>query len=229
MRRLPDGVLKQVPPPEERTELIGAYHNTCGHFGSRRTAALVLNSYWWHGLQDDVAHLVSGCKKCSRIKASFGTAEPGELPACRCLRPPGATNTSSLLVNTSQHTKHIEAVPIPDKTPECTSYAFLHHVLSRFGACAEVVHDNGGEWDGEMEQSTACELGCQWHIWQLCAACSASKAERSWLAGVPWRARPESPPTVPTLSEVASHQQAGSGNRCHSCTPPAVTAACIDA
>jgi hypothetical protein len=48
--------------------------------------------------------------------------------------------------------KHIEAIPIAEKTPECTAYAFLHNVLARFGACAELVHDQGGEWEGAFRQ-----------------------------------------------------------------------------
>jgi hypothetical protein len=48
--------------------------------------------------------------------------------------------------------KHMEAIPIADKTPECTTYAFMHNVLARFGACAELVHDNGSEWEGAFKR-----------------------------------------------------------------------------
>lgn len=78
-RHMPDGPVKQVPAPEDRLPLVKQMHERCGHFGSRRTAALVLSAYWWHGLQADVAHLVSACKECSRVKATFNAADPKEL------------------------------------------------------------------------------------------------------------------------------------------------------
>lgn len=79
IRTMPDGTTKLVPAPQERLPLIKQLHDRCGHFGIRRTAALVLNAYWWHGLNADVSSVVGACKECDRIKASFGQAEPPAL------------------------------------------------------------------------------------------------------------------------------------------------------
>jgi hypothetical protein len=165
LRRMPDGTVKQVPPPDERVGIIKQYHNRCGHFGVRRTAALVLNSFWWHGLQADVAHLVSGCKECSRIRASFGNTEPASLQPLPIKGlgyrwgvdlagplPETPRGNKYIMICVEHFSKHIEAIPIAEKTPECTAYAFLHNVLARFGACAELVHDQGGEWEGAFRQ-----------------------------------------------------------------------------
>jgi hypothetical protein len=57
-----------------------------------------------------------------------------------------------VMICVEHFSKHIEAIPIADKPPECTSYAFLHNDLARFCACAEVVHDNCGEWGGAFAQ-----------------------------------------------------------------------------
>jgi hypothetical protein len=57
-----------------------------------------------------------------------------------------------LFIGVEHFSKHIVAVPIADKTPECTSYAFLHNVLCKYGAMAECCHDRGGEWCGAFEQ-----------------------------------------------------------------------------
>jgi hypothetical protein len=54
LRKMPDGSLREVPRPENRSELISKYHDM-GHYGVRRTAALVLTAYWWHGLLAEVA------------------------------------------------------------------------------------------------------------------------------------------------------------------------------
>jgi hypothetical protein len=160
-RIMPNGAVKQVPHPDERWRLVKQLHERCGHFGARRTAALVLNSYWWHGLQADVAHLVSACKECSRVKATFNATDPAELQPLPIKGlgyrwgvdlagpfPETARGHRYIMVCVEHFSKMVEAIPIPDKTPECTAYAFLHNVLARYGACAECVHDNGTEWSG---------------------------------------------------------------------------------
>jgi hypothetical protein len=165
LRRMPNGAVLQVPPPESRMAIMKQLHNGCGHFGVRRTAALVLNSFWWHGVQADVAHLVSGCKECSRIRATFGNAEPANLQPLPIKGlgyrwgvdlagplPKTPRGHQYVMICVEHFSKHLEAIPIADKTPECTSYAFLHNVLARFGACAELVHDRGSEWDGAFKR-----------------------------------------------------------------------------
>ena len=164
-RLMPDGAAKQVPPPSERAQLIKATHSKCGHFGIRRTAALILTSFWWNGLQADVAHVVSACKECSRVKATFNAADPPSLQPLPIKGlgyrwgvdlagpfPETPRGNKYIMVCVEHFSKQIEAIPIADKTPECTAYAFLHNVIARYGACAEVVHDNGTEWTGEAFQ-----------------------------------------------------------------------------
>jgi len=47
--------------------------------------------------------------------------------------------------------KWIELVPSPDKSNEGVTYAFLNKVLSHFGAPAEVLTDQGTEFQGEFQ------------------------------------------------------------------------------
>jgi len=165
LRRLPSGVLKEVPRPEQRLKLIKQMHERCGHFGTRRTTALVLTSFWWHGLQADVTNVVSGCKECSRIKASFKTADPPTLQPLPIKGlgyrwgvdlagplPQTSRGNVYVMICVEHFSKHIEAIPIRNKTPEETAYAFAHNVLARFGACAELVHDQGTEWGGVFSE-----------------------------------------------------------------------------
>jgi len=46
-------------------------------------------------------------------------------------------------------------VPTPTKEARDTSYAFLHHVLGKYAACAEVVTDQGTEYQGEFAELLA--------------------------------------------------------------------------
>eukprot|EP00882_Tetradesmus_deserticola_P006752 GHRQ01007107.1.p1 GENE.GHRQ01007107.1~~GHRQ01007107.1.p1 ORF type:complete len:434 (+),score=70.66 GHRQ01007107.1:544-1845(+) len=161
---MPNGTLREVPLPANRQEIIKQCHNRTGHFGIRRTTAMLLHTWWWHGLQADVVAAVSACKECSRVDASFN-AKPAELQPVpiRGLKyrwgldlagpfPETPWGHKYLFIAVEHFSKHIVAVPIADKTPECTSYAFLHNVLSKYCAMAECCHDRGGEWCGAFEQ-----------------------------------------------------------------------------
>ena len=43
-------------------------------------------------------------------------------------------------------------MPIPDKHSSTTAFAFLHNVLGRYGACAEVLTDQGTEFQGAFQE-----------------------------------------------------------------------------
>eukprot|EP00775_Hariotina_reticulata_P005639 gene5639-biopygen7440 len=45
-RIMPDGTYKIVPKPADRLALVQQQHEQCGHFGVKRTAALLLGKYW---------------------------------------------------------------------------------------------------------------------------------------------------------------------------------------
>jgi hypothetical protein len=47
--------------------------------------------------------------------------------------------------------KWIELVPSPDKSSEGVAYALLDRMLSHFGAQAEVLTDQGIEFQGEFQ------------------------------------------------------------------------------
>jgi len=49
-------------------------------------------------------------------------------------------------------TKWVEAAPLPDKSSASVISAFNYNVLSRYGACAEVVTDQGSEFKGDFEE-----------------------------------------------------------------------------
>jgi hypothetical protein len=56
-----------------------------------------------------------------------------------------------VLVMVEHFSKWIELVPSPDKSSEGVAYAFLDRVLSHFGAPAEVLTDQGTEFQGEFQ------------------------------------------------------------------------------
>jgi site-specific DNA-cytosine methylase len=82
LRLMPDNSTRIVPPPADRLQLIKDCHDRTGHFGIRRTTSLLLHTWWWHGIQADAASVVSACKECSRVRATFNAklAELQPLP-----------------------------------------------------------------------------------------------------------------------------------------------------
>jgi transposase InsO family protein len=56
-----------------------------------------------------------------------------------------------VLVLVEHFSKHIVLVPTRDKEPSTVAEVFTREVLTRFGACAEVVTDRGGDLSGEFQ------------------------------------------------------------------------------
>eukprot|EP00775_Hariotina_reticulata_P013865 gene13865-biopygen15796 len=157
-RIMPDGTYKIVPKPADRLALVQQQHEQCGHFGVRRTAALLLGKYWWHGVLADVSKVIQRCQHCSRVRATFSDKQEelqsipisslgfrwhidlaGPLPVSK-------HGSRFVMVAIEAFSKYLVVVPLPDKKPETVALAFLQHVLSRFAAPGQVVSDNGAEF-----------------------------------------------------------------------------------
>ena len=139
-------------------------HEETGHFGIRRTMALLLTKHWWHGMHRDVATLVRHCEHCDRVNTSFAAPQPDLHPLpvqglfyrwgvdlCGPLPTTGGGNIY-VMICVEHFSKYIVLVPLPDKEAARTASAFLHHILGRYGACAEVCSDQGSEWKGPFAQ-----------------------------------------------------------------------------
>lgn len=169
LRLLPDGSYRIVPQPEQRRQLIQQQHEQCGHFGVRRTAALLSTKYWWRGLLADTAAVVSRCQHCSMVNASFnakGNREQLQSIPISSLGfrwhvdlagpfPVSQRGSRYVMVAVEAFSKWLEAIPLINKEPDTVAYAFLHNVLARFAAPGQVVTDNGAEWEGAFAQLMA--------------------------------------------------------------------------
>ena len=155
---------REVLPPDQRAAAVKAAHERCGHFGRKRTTHLLLLSYWWPGIYQDVRRCIDSCQSCSQVKASgFNSQQPELSPLpiqgmfyrwhvdlCGPF-PESKHGYKYVMVCVEAFSKHAELVPIRDKSAPEVAYAFLHNVLGRFGACAEVVTDQGTEFQGEFQ------------------------------------------------------------------------------
>ena len=163
-RVFPDGSTRLVPKPAERKDLILQFHQRTGHYGVRRTRALLGNSYWWVGLWTDVAAELSKCSLCARVRSTFNSEQPElhPLPISGIMYrwgvdlcgpfPETDRKHQYVMVAVEHYSKHLELVPISNKEPSTTAAAFAAAVLGRYGSPAEVLTDRGGEWHKEFEQ-----------------------------------------------------------------------------
>ncbi|PNH08435.1 Pro-Pol polyprotein [Tetrabaena socialis] len=164
VRVMANGSLRPVPPPAVRRQLIEATHSRNGHFGTRRTCALLQLGFWWHGMSRDVAAVVRDCKLCDRANA-VGNVRPAALHPLPVMGPfyhwgvdlAGPLPLTKqgnvyVMIAIEHYSKHVELIPLPDKTSACTAQAFLQNVLARFSAPAEVVTDQGTEFLSEFDE-----------------------------------------------------------------------------
>ncbi|OAE19927.1 hypothetical protein AXG93_1520s1000 [Marchantia polymorpha subsp. ruderalis] len=114
-------------------------------------------------MHTQVQQLVSRCIVCDRVRASFNAPTP-ELHPLPIMGlgyrwsldfagplPLTVRHHRYVLVMVEHFSKWIELVALPDKASEGVAYAFLDRVLSHYGAPAEVLTDQGTEFQGEFQ------------------------------------------------------------------------------
>jgi len=154
---------KVVPHPDKRTDLVKQAHEQHGHFGVKRTTALLLPYYWWAGLGQHVKHFVKRCTLCDRVNNAFNASAPQLQPLpvqgifyrwgvdlAGPFNPMSLSGHKFVMILVEHFTKFVDAVAIPDKSAVTTAQVFLERVLCQFGNCAEVVTDGGSEFAGEF-------------------------------------------------------------------------------
>ena len=143
--------------------MIRAIHIEVGHFGVHKTHSLLEPTYFWSGMFAQVRKEVSSCTVCDRVKANFEVKDPTLKPlpimgmfyrwgVDLCKMPFKSVSGNKYVVVMIEHfSKWIELVPIPEKTSRHTAAA-LRGVLCRYGAPAEVLTDQGEEFQGEFAE-----------------------------------------------------------------------------
>ena len=163
-RRWSGGDIRKVPPPDQRAELMRNMHVQAGHFGRDRTLSLLAKEFWWKGMARHVREMVRACPECARGAAVFGDVpkQLHPLPVRGLFYrwsvdllgplPETATGCKYVMVMVEHFSRYLDIAPIPSKLAEVTAAIFKRHVLGRFGSCAELLSDQGGEWQGAFHE-----------------------------------------------------------------------------
>jgi transposase-like protein len=140
-----------------------------GHLGIRRTLQNITKRFWWPKMRKDTIEYVRTCDLCQHAKSS--TAEASHMHDLKVWHVPGPFHTVHLdlcgpfnikdkannirvttkgnqyiLVIVDAFTGWAEAVPIPDKTTEVVTEAFITEWIARCGVPYRILTDNGAEF-----------------------------------------------------------------------------------
>ena len=134
----------------------------------RRTLHILLQTYWWSGILKNVASILRQCEICDRAKAAFKHSHQPQLHPLTIeglfyrigldlFGPLPLTKFGFLfvLIAIEHYSKAIVLVPMPSKEAKHVAFAFAQGVLARFGACAEVITDQGREFQGAFDELCA--------------------------------------------------------------------------
>ena len=120
-------------------------------------------------MRDDVVRVLSTCDKCCRVKTAFNAEDPQlhSLPIKGLFYRWSADLTRKSLsadgnfygmVCVESLSRYVELIALTNKEAQTVANAFRTHILGRFGACAEVVTDQGSEFKGEFHELMAESL-----------------------------------------------------------------------
>ena len=153
--------MKPIPNIDTRAAIIQSAHKL-GHFGVTKTTHLVQARYWWWGLTDMVKQEVKACPECKLMRHTFN--EPTvmtPIPVHSAFHKVGidivgplqrtANGNRYIVTSIDYMTKWVEAKALPDKTSKHTAEFLYSDIISRHGCPAEIVSDQGGEFQGAFQ------------------------------------------------------------------------------
>ncbi|GBG77816.1 hypothetical protein CBR_g25747 [Chara braunii] len=165
-----------VPNRESlRSLFLGECHDATGHFGYKKTAANLLQRFWWPTMMRDAQLYVETCQVCQRDKqrteAPLGPLKPLPIP-----KRPGeslsmdfmdtlVTSRSGMrhiFVIVDRFSKYARLIAIPETTKtEYVIRLFKDHWVRDFGLPKSIMSDRDVRFTSELWKAAAVEQGTQ--------------------------------------------------------------------
>ena len=151
---------RKVVPTHKRDEILAEAHQL-GHFGVKKTYALLRTLYWWPKLYRDVHAWVKGCQICqhrknpgtpSKTTAAFTPSFPmelicwdimGPLPISRC-------GHKYILVIIDAFSRWATAIPLAETSAITLSDCLWEAFLTKYGAPRHIHSDQGRNLNAEV-------------------------------------------------------------------------------
>jgi hypothetical protein len=170
---LSEGKIVVPDSPTLRKQVIEEHHAPAysGHVGINRTAELVMRTFTWPGLRDDVQAYVQTCHQCQTTKPR-NTKEPGlaqsvEIPTrpWECVStdlitqlPTTKAGHDAIMVFVDKLTKMTHIAPChTDISAEEWARAFFHHVVRLHGLPKKMLSDRDSRFTGKF-MTALCDL-----------------------------------------------------------------------
>ncbi|GBG74577.1 hypothetical protein CBR_g18986 [Chara braunii] len=166
----------RVPSRESLCSLfLGECHDATGHFGYKKTAANLLQWFWWPMMLRDAQLYVETCQVCQRDKprtqAPLGLLKPLPIPErpgeslCMDFMDTLITSKSGMrhiFVIVDRFSKYARLVAMPETTrTEYVIRMFKENWVRDFGLPKSIVSDRDVRFTSELWKAAAAEQGTQ--------------------------------------------------------------------
>ena len=159
-------------PDGHRMPLIGSYHQSTGHSGPAIMQRLLQRDYKWPGMWTDIRTYYSRCNLCSVHRERCDKPPPTEMLQARLPNEvvamdmvgplPHSTKGRRYILTVMDHaTCWVEAYPLESKSARAVTEAFNGEWVSRYGAPAIVLTDQGSEFNNSELRQYFQDLGIQ--------------------------------------------------------------------
>jgi len=167
--------IRQVIVPQTlRRQVLNVAHDSLfgGHLGIKKTRERILASFYWPGLDRDVADFCRTCDICQKTvhKGSVHKVPLGKMPVIDVpfkrvavdivgpIDPPTEGGHRYILTLVDYATRYPEAIPLKKITAESVAEALVS-MYSRYGIPDEILSDRGTQFMSECMKEVSRLLG----------------------------------------------------------------------
>ncbi|GBM41015.1 Retrovirus-related Pol polyprotein from transposon opus [Araneus ventricosus] len=147
-------------PQQFRLQMFQQIHGFC-HPGIKTTIKQMTEKFIWSDMKKQVGEWAKTCIRCQKCKVNRHTKSKfGEyqVPDARfsvvhidLIGPlPPSEGMEYCLTCIDRFSSWMEAVPLPDITAEIVGRAFYNHWVSRFGVPAQIITDQGRQFESHL-------------------------------------------------------------------------------
>ena len=143
-------------------------HDKMGHQGNKQTYSLIKRQYYWKGMAKDVKDYIQQCPVCRQEKAQvqlypLHVTEISDRPFDKIVMDFTKSNKENkhILTIIDLLTGWPEVIPIPNKSTDTITKAFIRHYLPKHMCPRFILSDNGREFKNQIFDKVTKDLGIE--------------------------------------------------------------------
>jgi predicted aspartyl protease len=147
---------KIVPPMEDRKRIVREYHETTGHSGAQPISTMILKTYYWPDLEEDVRKFTQSCPRCQvfnprpekRALQPIIAETPFERVGIDLIGPMPTSQRGNkyVVVATDYFTHYCMAAPLPQKSADLVAEFIKRYIILQHGPPQILQSDQGKEF-----------------------------------------------------------------------------------